>query len=292
MGLPRRHSAVLLLLGVLVWLLCTEWRAGRSSALGKGPTLSVESNPLTFDPFLYNQQLRRMLLRSFCKQGAEANRPHQIAHFQSLRANARHRVVYCSSPDTGTAYWERVLEILNNVPVEESMLVSESTPPTLPHGDLSWKDMDTTATLPPSYTKIIFIRHPLQRLLFTYHHDHFVGESLEAYVQRVLPRGMAEEPAGCRPLVHLCQPCLIQYDYVVAYKFLDQELGHLLWRLGFRPPEGLKLPPFQDWEESLWSQWLVEQFLGHLPAWLLDNLLQLYSGDFSAFNFTHELTLN
>ncbi|XP_051880703.1 carbohydrate sulfotransferase 8-like [Pristis pectinata] len=291
MGLLRRYSAVLLLLGVLGWLLCNEWRAGRSSAVGEGPILTAETVSLTFDAFLYSQQLRRKLLRSFCAQRAEVSGFRQLVRFLRLRANARHRLVYCGSPGTGTTDWERALEILNDVPAEAGMLVNESAPSALPDGDLSWKDVDTIDRLPPSYTKVIFVRHPFQRLISAYSHRRFAGEPLEMFVQRALGEGTAaEESAGWRPLVQMCQPCFVRYDYVVAHGLLEQELGHLLRRLGF--PEQAGLPPFRDSEESLWSQRLMDQHLGHLPAWLLNHLLRFYRGDFAAFNFTHGLTLN
>ncbi|XP_067884002.1 carbohydrate sulfotransferase 9-like isoform X1 [Heterodontus francisci] len=290
MDFPGRFSATLLLLGYLGWLFCKEWRSGVSSAAGEaGPGSAVVSGPMTFDSFLHNQQLRKKLLRSFCNQGPKVNRLRQPSYFSRLRVNERHELVYCSVPDVGPANWDQMLKTLNSLPGQVEKIVNETAPLQAPHENLSHYDMTTIKSLLASYTKIIFIRDPLWRLLSTYHHHGATEEPFEAFVQRVL--GQELKPAASwKPLVELCHPCLVRYDYVIVHGLLDQEMRHLLRRIGIS--EEVELPKFQDLEESLTSQVLKEQHFGQLSAQLMGKLFQFYHRDFAAFNFTNGSILN
>uniref|UniRef100_UPI00398F1966 carbohydrate sulfotransferase 9-like n=1 Tax=Pristiophorus japonicus TaxID=55135 RepID=UPI00398F1966 len=244
------------------------------------------SVPVTFDSFLHNQQLRKKLLRSFCNQGPKVSRLH---YFSRLRVNEHHELVYCTVPDVGTEHWDRILKILNDVPGQAEKVVNESAPLKAPHEYLSRYNMSTIDSLLASYTKIIFIRDPLQRLLATYRRKGAMGEPFEAFVQRVLGQDL-KLAASWRPLVDLCHPCLVRYDYVAAHGLLDGELRHLLRRLGLSAE--VELPEFLDWEESLSSRGLVQQHFAQLSTQLAGRVLQFYRSDFAAFNFTIGLTLD
>ncbi|XP_072356840.1 carbohydrate sulfotransferase 9-like [Scyliorhinus torazame] len=288
MDFPGRLSVTLLLLGYLGWLFYKEWRSGVFAATGEGPESAAVSVPVTFDSFLHNQQLRKKLLRSFCSRGPKVSRLLRSSNFSRLRVNERHELVYCSVPDVGPANWEQVLKMLNEVPGQVEKMVNESVPLRAPLQDLSQYDTTTIGRLLASYTKIIFIRDPFWRLLSTYRrHDDAAG-SFEAFVRRVMGQGL-KPTASWKPLVQLCHPCLVRYDYIVAHGLLGQEVRHLLQRIGV--PEGVELPEFQDSEESPPSRWLTEQRFNQLSTQLVGELLQFYRNDFAAFNFTSASTL-
>ncbi|XP_078398848.1 carbohydrate sulfotransferase 9-like [Cetorhinus maximus] len=285
MGFPGRLSITLVLLGYLGWRYSKEWRSDVLTAAGEGPESAVVSMPVTFDSFLHNQQLRKKLLRLFCNRGPKINRLLQPNYFSRLKVTERLKLVYCSVPDVGPANWERAVKILNESPGQAEKIVNESLPLRAPHTDLSQYDATTIGGLLASYTKIIFIRDPLRRLLSTYRRHGAAEESFEAFVQRVLEQGLSPATSW-KPLVELCHPCLIRYDFIVAHGLLDQEMRHLLRRIGV--PEEVELPEFQDSEENPSS----EQHINQLPAQLMGELFQFYHSDFAAFNFTSASTLN
>ncbi|XP_067841418.1 carbohydrate sulfotransferase 9-like [Heptranchias perlo] len=286
MDFPGWLSVTLLLLGYLGWLFCNEWKSDVVSPAREDSRSVAVSVPETFDSFVHNQQLRKKLLRSFCSQRAKVNMLLRPSFFSRLRVNERHELVYCSPPDVGAAGWEGVLKALNDVPGQAVKIVNDSAPLKAPHENLSQYDMSTIGSLLRSYTKIIFVRDPLQRLLSTYSREWPAGRPFEEFLRGMLEQG-SKSAASWKPIVDLCHPCLVRYDYVAAYGLLNQELRYILRRLGFS--EEVELPRFQDSEES---RWLVEQHFGQLSAKLKGELFRFYHGDFAAFNFTNGLTLN
>ncbi|XP_078069651.1 carbohydrate sulfotransferase 9-like [Mustelus asterias] len=287
MGFPGRLSVTLLLLGYLGWHFYKEWRSDVLSATGEGSESTAVSMPMTSDSFLHTQQMRKKLLRSFCNRGPKVNGLLQPSGFSSLRVNERYELVYCSVPEVGPANWEQALKILNEVPGQLEKIVNESLPLRAPHKDLSQYDVATIERLLASYTKIIFIRDPLWRLLSTYRRHGAAEGSFGAFVRQVMGQGL-RPAASCKPLVQLCHPCLVRYNYIAAHGFLDQEMRHLLRRIGV--PERVELPDFQAWEESQPPPgW---QHIHQLSAQLRAELIRFYRSDFAAFNFTNALSFN
>uniref|UniRef100_A0A8C3KM32 Carbohydrate sulfotransferase n=1 Tax=Calidris pygmaea TaxID=425635 RepID=A0A8C3KM32_9CHAR len=75
-----------------------------------------------------------------------------------------------------------------------------------------------------SYTKVLFVRDPFQRLISAFMQGMGSSPSFSSFVQDVLASGQHNASATWKPLVSLCRPCLVQYDYVVVFGFLRQEL--------------------------------------------------------------------
>ncbi|NXE75859.1 CHST8 sulfotransferase, partial [Cochlearius cochlearius] len=136
-----------------------------------------------------------------------------------------------------------------------------------------------------SYTKVLFVRDPLQRLISTFMQGTGSSPSFSSFVQDVLDIGQHNASVAWKPLVRLCQPCLIQYDYVVMFGFLRQELGHLLRRAGL-PVDSL-LPEFTD-SQARWTYgWLSEQMFSELSLQQKRQLSHFYRWDLAAFTFSN-----
>ncbi|NWY05444.1 CHST8 sulfotransferase, partial [Nothoprocta ornata] len=139
-----------------------------------------------------------------------------------------------------------------------------------------------------SYIKVLFVRDPFQRLISAYMQS--VGShrhSFSTFVQDVLDRGQHNVKLEAKPLVSLCHPCLIQYDYVMMFGFLRQELGHLIHRAGL--PKGIHLPELRDSEVQWTYEWLSEQLFSELSLKQKKQLSHFYREDLSAFQFSHSL---
>ncbi|NXG55606.1 CHST9 sulfotransferase, partial [Hemiprocne comata] len=135
-----------------------------------------------------------------------------------------------------------------------------------------------------SYTKLLFVRDPFQRLISTFMQGMGSSPSFSSFVQDVLDSGPHNASVTWKPLVSLCQPCLIQYDYVVMFGFLRQELGHLLWQAGL-PVDSLLLE-FTDSQVQWTYSWLSEQMFSELSLQQKQQLSHFYRWDLSAFPFS------
>ncbi|NWU64925.1 CHST9 sulfotransferase, partial [Pterocles burchelli] len=138
-----------------------------------------------------------------------------------------------------------------------------------------------------SYTKVLFVRDPFQRLISTFMQGMGSSTSFSSFVQDVLNSGQQNTSVTWKPLVSLCQPCLIRYDYVVMFGFLRQELGHVLQRAGL-PADSL-LPEFTDAQVHWTYSWLSEQMFSKLSLQQKKRLSHFYHWDLSAFPFSSSL---
>ncbi|NXT44929.1 CHST9 sulfotransferase, partial [Pelecanoides urinatrix] len=135
-----------------------------------------------------------------------------------------------------------------------------------------------------SYTKVLFVRDPFQRLISTFMQGMGSSPSFSSFVQDVLDSGQHNASVAWKPLVSLCRPCLIQYDYVVMFGFLRHELGHLLRRAGL-PVDSL-LPEFTDTQVQWTYSWLSEQMFSELSLQQKKQLSHFYHRDLAAFPFS------
>ncbi|NXG79798.1 CHST9 sulfotransferase, partial [Baryphthengus martii] len=133
-----------------------------------------------------------------------------------------------------------------------------------------------------SYTKVLFIREPFQRLISTFMQGMGSSPSFSSFVQDVLDSGQQARVAW-KPLTSLCQPCFVQYDYVVMFGFLRQELGHLLRQTGL-PVDSL-LPELSDTQVQWTYSWLSEQMFHELSLQQKKQLSHFYRWDLAAFPF-------
>ncbi|NWT77520.1 CHST8 sulfotransferase, partial [Lanius ludovicianus] len=134
-----------------------------------------------------------------------------------------------------------------------------------------------------SYTKVLFIRDPFHRLIATFLQGMGINPSFSSFIQEVLDGGMHNSSMAWKPLVSLCKPCLIQYDYVVMFGFLRHELDHLLRRAGL--PAGGLLPELTDSQVQSTYRWLAEQMFSELSAQQKKQLSHFYRWDLAAFLF-------
>ncbi|NXR24905.1 CHST9 sulfotransferase, partial [Cinclus mexicanus] len=135
-----------------------------------------------------------------------------------------------------------------------------------------------------SYTKVLFVRDPFHRLIATFLQGMGTSTSFSSFIQEVLDSGTHNSRTAWKPLVSQCRPCLIQYDYIVMFGFLRQELGHLLRQAGL--PEGSLLAELTDSQVQWTYRWLSEQMFSELSAQQKKQLSHFYRWDLAAFPFS------
>ncbi|KAM6128288.1 carbohydrate sulfotransferase 8-like [Pterocles gutturalis] len=289
--LPR--LIILATLGIATLL---SWRLLLwNPATGQGGDLAPKAEKdftLTLDTFLHVQQLRKKRLRAFCSQSSEVtalprSREERAHLLSSLRVSTKLNLLYCQVPSIGMEGWLQLLEKLEE---QENMTL----PVPLPHPqwhtletELSTFNLTVIEAMLGSYTKVLFVRDPFQRLISTFMQGMGSSTSFSSFVQDVLDSGQQNAGVTWKPLVSLCQPCLIRYDYVVMFGFLRQELGHLLRRAGL-PADSL-LPEFTDTQVRWTYSWLSEQMFSELSLQQKKGLSHFYHWDLSAFPFSSSL---
>uniref|UniRef100_A0A8C5JA32 Carbohydrate sulfotransferase n=1 Tax=Junco hyemalis TaxID=40217 RepID=A0A8C5JA32_JUNHY len=203
-----------------------------------------EGFTLTLDTFLHVQQLRKRRLRAFCSRAGKVT---------ALLSSRDERASLLPSLRVNTRL--DLLYLL--LPYRRKAMLG-------------------------SYTKVLFVRDPFHRLIATFLQGMGTNPSFSSFVQEVLDSTKVHE--AWKPLVSLCQPCLVQYDYVVMFGFLRQELGHLLHRAGL--PAGSLLPELTDSQVQWTYRWLSEQMFSELSAQQKQQLSHFYRWDLAAFPFS------
>ncbi|KAF7254519.1 Carbohydrate sulfotransferase 11 [Varanus komodoensis] len=275
----------------LLWWSHLLWRPTRH---GQGNLIIKDEGvhfPYKFDTLLHIQQSRKKMLRSFCSKNHKIvtlppsqEETSQLLSF--IAVNNKLHFLYCKIPGTGVKGWEQLLEMLEEKGV---------TPPMpIPYHQLfgtqkSLRDYNLSSmeNMLKSYTKVMFIREPFQRLISAYLHGLAKGVTFQEFIQNILSRGSMNASAEWAPLVNLCHPCLVQYDYIIMFGSLGSEVQHLLLRAGVAG--NLQIPVFKN-SKSPWAyRWSEEQMLSKLSLMERTQLCHFFQSDFAAFHFPSSL---
>ncbi|XP_068796220.1 carbohydrate sulfotransferase 8-like [Struthio camelus] len=285
--LPRLLLAAALAIATLL--------GGRLLLEGRTDDLAprAEGDPsLTLDTFLHVQQLRKKRLRAFCSRSAKvavlpASHEERARVLSRVRVSTKLNFLYCQVPAIGIEGWQWLLEKLEE---KENVTVPVPLPYPQQHNlqtQLNKFNQTMIEAMMGSYTKVLFVRDPFQRLISSYMQGMGSSPSFSSFVQDVLDVGQYNASLESKPLVSLCHPCLIRYDYVIMFGFLRQELGHLLHRAGL--PKDIHLPEFTDTQVRWTYKWLSEQLFSELSLKQKKQLSHFYRWDLSAFQFSNSL---
>ncbi|XP_074844509.1 carbohydrate sulfotransferase 9-like [Carettochelys insculpta] len=251
-----------------------------------------EDLSLVFDTFLHVQQLRKETLRSFCNKTAKvtklpASQQEAAQMLSRMAVSTKLDLLYCQVPAVGLESWEWLLEVLEErADVTLEMPVHQSRQ----HGAqkrLSEYSLTAMEAMLRSYTKVLFIRDPFQRLISAYMKGLASDLTFREFIESILTRGAQHASVEWKPLVSLCRPCLLQYDYVLMFGFLPREVHHLMQRTGL--PMDVPLPEFTDSQIQSTYSWLSEQLLSKLSLEERRQLAHFYRWDFAAFQFSNSL---
>lgn len=247
---------------------------------------------MRFDTLLHIQQLRKKTLRSFCDQTAKVTElPHNKEEasqvVSSIMVNNKLQLLYCKIPATGVEGWEQLLEMLEE---KENVTLELPVPVHQQFGTqkmLSQYSLVSIEALLKSYTKVIFIREPFHRLISAYMRGLADGLTFKEFIQYILYRGSSNASIEWKPLVSLCRPCLIHYDYIIMFGFLGSEVRHMMQRAGLLGTN--QLPEFIDSKLHWTYGWLEEQMFSELSLAQKKQLCHFFRFDFAAFHFPNSL---
>nr|XP_048303957.1 carbohydrate sulfotransferase 9 [Myodes glareolus] len=265
------------------------------------------------------QEKRRSFLHEFCKKYGGLNDPKSsLFHIVSrIYVEDKHRTLYCEVPKAGCSNWKRVLMVLNGL-ASSAYNISHDTVhygkhlKTLDSFDLKGIDMRLKA-----YTKVVFVRDPMERLVSafrdkfehpnSYYHPVFGKAIIKKYRPNASVEALnngsgvkfkefvyylldARRPVGMdihwEKVSKLCYPCLINYDFVGKFETLEEDANYFLQLIG--APKELKFPNFKDRHSSdeRTSAQVVRQYLKDLTRAERQRLYDFYHLDYLMFNYT------
>ena len=264
---------------------------------------------------------RSALLNNYCATiNSSVNTKLSKVVLSHINVNDKHKFLFCRIPKIGTTNWKRVLLYLMS---DEKDLEVFSIKSNLIHQNSIYaKKIQATALTRYSkkqidfrlktYQKIIFVRHPLDRLFSAYrnklttsteenkatffqwygtkiirqYRENATNESLahgndvkfEEFLRYVAETSKLDEHWDTYS--NLCAPCQVHYDFIGKYETMMEDANFLLddWGVNqIRFPQSYRTLE----KESLAFQKAIRS----VPLQTLDKIRQRYDDDFKTFNY-------
>ncbi|XP_051807804.1 carbohydrate sulfotransferase 8-like [Acanthochromis polyacanthus] len=265
------------------------------------------------------QESRRRLLAEVCSkyQAGMGQQSLSKRQMSPIYVEDRSRLLYCGVPKVGCSNWKRVLMVLSGATTSSVRDISHYAAHFANHlRRLDSYDPDGIAQRLLSYTKVLFVREPLERLVSAfrdkfenpspYHHAVFGraiisryrvnatltalrsgdGVTFREFIQYLVddrrPVGM---DVHWQTVSHLCNPCLLSYDFIGRFEIMVEEANFLLRSVG--APANLTYPDFKDRNplEERTSSRITQEYLSQLNATERQRAFEFYNMDYLLFNY-------
>ncbi|XP_071399940.1 carbohydrate sulfotransferase 8-like [Centroberyx affinis] len=266
------------------------------------------------------QVSRQRTLTEFCVK-YQSGITEQLISGQQLAqiyVDDKYRLLYCEVPKVGCSNWKRVLMILGGSTASSIRDIPHNTVHTDNHLRRleSYSRVDIDKVL-HSYTKLLFVREPFERLVSafrdkfespnSYYHHLFGRQIIDRYRPNatlvdlqtgdgvtfrefVLYLLDVNRPVGMdihwEPVSQLCNPCLLQYNFIGKFESIEEEANFLLQSIG--APSNLTYPNFKDRNplEERTSSKITESYFAQLTSTERQKVYDFYYTDYVMFNFT------
>lgn len=264
------------------------------------------------------QASRRRLLRDVCLRYQPGARRRQVSRRQVSRVYVedRSRLLYCEVPKAGCSNWKRVLMVLGGSAASTGDIGHDAAHYGNHLRRLDGYDGGGVLRRLRSYTKVLFVREPFQRLVSafrdkfespnSYYHPVFgrpiisryranatraalstgAGVTFREFVQYLLD---VRRPVGLdihwEPVSQLCHPCLLSYSFIGKFERLEEEANFLLRSLG--APTNLTFPSFKDRNPAAerTSSSIVTTYFSQLNLTERQKAFDFYYMDYLMFNY-------
>ncbi len=257
--------------------------------------------------------LRLRLLRQKCqKKDYLTRKPVMQGQYWPLLADDYHRVLYCTIPKAGCTSFLAMI-------AQQTGRVSPGTKRVRVHapGVLASLGLRYLNTLSKeeiekrleSYTKVIVVRHPFDRLRST-HNEKFLARDNKVLYQQMYKRFVdsAADINATIPLdkfltavkerhhrgyydrhwmsyTDLCHPCHIQYDYILKMETLTSDLRNVLPLFKNYPEQQVEFPARNQEQSANTRLEETSSTFRHLAPGLVKGLLKIYQDDFHLFGY-------
>ncbi|XP_061577548.1 carbohydrate sulfotransferase 8-like [Cololabis saira] len=269
------------------------------------------------------QESRRRLLTDICVKYQQGMAEQLVSQRQVSRVYVEDgsRLLYCEVPKAGCSNWKRVLMVLDG-----SANSTQDIPHDTAHYSNHLRRLDSynntgIAERLRSYTKVLFVREPFERLVSafrdkfespnSYYHPVFgrpiisryranatrhalrtgTGVTFREFVQYLLD---VRRPVGMdihwEPVSQLCSPCLLQYNFIGKFESLEEDANFLLQSIG--APANLTFPDFKDRNPHAerTSSAITQKYFSQLNATERQKAYDFYYMDYVMFNYPKPFT--
>ncbi|KAK3570123.1 hypothetical protein QTP86_011700 [Hemibagrus guttatus] len=279
---------------------------------------SSDPTPKSWQHFYRMQKTRHRLIKEVCaKYRSNISRTITPHHVSRIYVEDRHKLLYCEVPKAGCSNWKRVLMVLAGVASSTHKINHD----TVHYGNhltrLDSLDQHAVSERLRSYTKVLFIREPMERLVSafrdkfespnSYYHPVFgkpiiskyrvnasksalrtgSGVTFQEFIRYLLD---VHRPIGMdihwEPVSQLCSPCLLDYDFIGKFETIEEEANFLLRRAG--APKNLTFPTFKDRnpEAARTSTHITQRYFTQLSASDRQRVYDFYYMDYLMFNYS------
>ncbi|KAL4613201.1 carbohydrate sulfotransferase 8-like isoform X1 [Arapaima gigas] len=283
-----------------------------------GHTGAGDTPQNSWDRLLRTQEARKHLVREVCAR-YHSRGPHVVMpqHVSRIFVEDKHKLLYCEVPKAGCSNWKRVLMVLEGLASSTQDIQHDA----VHYGNHlrrldSFERQGITHRL-ETYTKVLFVREPLERLVSafrdkfenpnTYYHPVFgrpiisryranasqaalrtgTGVTFKEFVQYLLD---VHRPVGMdihwEPVGHLCSPCLLDFDFIGKFETMQVDANFLLHITG--APHNLTFPSFKDRnpQAERTSAHITQQYFAQLNASDRQRVYDFYYMDYLMFNYS------
>ncbi|XP_059191841.1 carbohydrate sulfotransferase 8-like [Centropristis striata] len=264
------------------------------------------------------QALRRRLLAEVCSKYQPGVGEQLVSQRQVSRVYVEDRshLLYCEVPKVGCSNWKRVLMVLGGGATSTRDIPHDAAHYANHLRRLESYDRAGIAERLLSYTKVLFVREPFERLVSafrdkfespnSYYHPVFgrpiisryranatraalrtgAGVTFREFVQYLLD---VRRPVGMdihwEPVSQLCNPCLLRYNFIGKFESLKEEADFLLQSVG--APQNLTFPDFKDRNPRAerTSSRITQKYFSQLNATERQKAFDFYYMDYLMFNY-------
>eukprot|EP00066_Takifugu_rubripes_P018616 XP_011607882.1 PREDICTED: carbohydrate sulfotransferase 8 [Takifugu rubripes] len=261
---------------------------------------------------------RRKLVKEICAKYksniSKTITPHHVKH---LYVEDKYMLLYCQVPKAGCSNWKRTLMVLAGQAPNAHSIKHDTV-----HYGHHLKTLDSFNHQEimhrlETYTKIMFVREPLERMVSAYrdkfenpnnyYHSLFgkpiiskyranpssealktgSGVIFKEFVQYLLD---VHRPVGMdihwEQMNQLCNPCLIDYDFIGKFENMNEESDFVL-RLTGAPPN-VTLPSFKDRNptDTRTSMQLTQKYFSQVGMLEKQRVYDFYYMDYLMFNYS------
>ncbi|XP_060780106.1 carbohydrate sulfotransferase 8-like [Neoarius graeffei] len=279
---------------------------------------SSKSTPKSWQNFYSTQKTRHRLIKEVCaKYQSNISQTITPHHVSRIYVEDRHKLLYCEVPKAGCSNWKRVLMVLAGVASSTQKINHDTVHYSNHLTRLDSFDQHAVSERLRSYTKVLFVREPMERLVSafrdkfespnSYYHPVFgkpiiskyrvnasksalrtgSGVTFQEFIRYLLD---VHRPIGMdihwEPVSQLCSPCLLDYDFIGKFETIEDEANFLLHRVG--APKNLTFPTFKDRnpEAARTSTHITQRYFTQLSASDRQRVYDFYYMDYLTFNYS------
>uniref|UniRef100_A0A2D4N9D5 Carbohydrate sulfotransferase n=1 Tax=Micrurus spixii TaxID=129469 RepID=A0A2D4N9D5_9SAUR len=263
------------------------------------------------EDWLKIQTDRQTILDSICLSKNLTNLKRKLDEHvaRQLFVDENYKFIYCEVPKVGCTNWKKIVLLLTlNLSRDAFEVNRDEIHKTNLLKRLSSYPSKKQAELLNSFTKVMFTRHPLERLVSAYRDKLLHGESYYAttvaneikalfrkdnkftgavtfqeFVNYVVTKSDEDLDVHWKPMFQLCDPCNIHYDILGKYETLEEDVSHTLSRIGVA--EIVRYPDSKFYTQRTNKNFTI-QYLKKLDWNQMQKLTKVYQTDFSLFNYS------